>query len=244
MNVFSLAANLDWPLHQLDVKNASLNGDLKEEVYMEVPQGLWDLENVNKVCKLQKSLYGLKQSTWAWFERITRAIKGFGYKHCQADHTLFVKHCGSKITILIVYVDDIVLIGNDPKEIAQLKGKLATEFEVKDLESMKYFLGMEIAQSSKGISVSQRKYTLDLVKETGMLGTKLADTPMELNCKLEVKTDVKSVNKGRYQKLVGKFIYLSHTRLDISFAVGVVSQFASNPKKEHIEAMYRILRYL
>ena len=211
---------------------------------MEVPLGLRNAENEGKVCKLHKSLYGLKQSPRAWFERFTRAMKGFGYKQCLADHTLFVKHSDHKLTILIVYVDDIVVTGNNPEEIVKLKKDLAQEFEVKDLGPLRYFLGLEFARTSEGISVSQRKYTLDLLKETGMLGARPAETPMEMNCKLEIKPEGKSVNKERYQRLVGKLIYLSHTRPDISYAVGVVSQFASNPQKEHMEAIDRILRYL
>ena len=90
--LLSLAANLDWSLHQLDVKNAFLNGDLEEEVYMDIPAGLETTSNFNKVCRLRKSLYGLKQSPRAWFERFTTVVKGYGFVQCQSDHTLFVKH--------------------------------------------------------------------------------------------------------------------------------------------------------
>ncbi|KAK4270798.1 hypothetical protein QN277_019568 [Acacia crassicarpa] len=242
--LLSLVANLEWPLHQMDVKNAFLNGDLEEEVYMEVPLGLRSSDNSSKVCKLYKSLYGLKQSPRAWFGRFTRAIKSWGYKQCQADDTLFIKDRDGRRTILIVYVDDIVLTGDDEEEITMLKKNLALEFEIKDLGSLRYFLGMEVARTQKGISVSQRKYTMDLLQETGMLGARPAHTPMELNQKLTIRPNATAVNQERYQKLVGKLIYLSHTRPDICFPVSVVSQFSSNPQKEHMTAVYRILRYL
>ena len=103
---------------------------------------------------------------------------------------------------------------------------------------------MEVARSHKGITVCQRKYTLDLLKETGMLGARPANTPMELNQKLTIKPNGKEVNKERYQRLVGKLIYLSHTRPDISYPVSVVSQFSCSPQEEHMIAVYRILRYL
>ena len=103
---------------------------------------------------------------------------------------------------------------------------------------------MEVARSSKGIFVSQRKYTLDLLKETGMLGCKPSNTPMDPFNKIGSKEDMVAVDKGRYQRLVGRLIYLSHTRPDISFAVSMVSQFMNNPTEEHQEAIYRILRYL
>ncbi|RVW49080.1 Retrovirus-related Pol polyprotein from transposon TNT 1-94 [Vitis vinifera] len=112
--LLSLAVNQDWCLQQLDIKNAFLNGDLEEEVYMEIPPGFEESMAKNQVCKLQKSLYGLKQSPRAWFDRFTKAVLKLGYKQGQADHTLFVKksHAG-KLAILIVYVDDIILSGND-----------------------------------------------------------------------------------------------------------------------------------
>ncbi|KAH9769755.1 reverse transcriptase Ty1/copia-type domain-containing protein [Citrus sinensis] len=127
---------------------------------------------------------------------------------------------------------------------SRLKQCLAKEFEIKDLGQLIYFLGMEIVRSKEGIVVSQRKYTLDLLKETGMSGCKPADTPIEANVKLgEVKGGV-HVNAGRYQRLVGKLIYLSHTRPDIAFAVSMVSQFMHSNCEEHFEAVFRILRYL
>ncbi|RVW64704.1 Retrovirus-related Pol polyprotein from transposon RE1 [Vitis vinifera] len=170
--LLSLAVNSNWPLHQLDVKNVFLNGDLEEEAFMSPPPGFEESFGVGKVCKLKKSLYGLKQSPRAWFEC-------FGKK---------------------------------------LKGKLAEEFEIKDLGALKYFLGMEFARSKEGIFVNQRKYVLDLLDETSMLGCKPAETPIEPNVKLQ-PTKTKNVkDQNRYQRLVGRLIYLSHTRPDIAFS--------------------------
>jgi hypothetical protein len=242
--LLSIAANLGWPLQQFDVKNAFLHGDL-EEVYMEIPPGLEDSSSVGKVCKLKKALYGLKQSPRAWFERFSRAMQRFGYKQSQADHTLFIKHTTQeKVTALIVYVDDIVLTGNDDREIQNLRHDLANEFEIKDLGSLKYFLGIEVARSKHGIFISQRKYILDLLKETGMLGCKATDNPVEVNVKLGEDSESPLVDKGRYQQLVGRLIYLSHTRPNIAYAASVVSQFMHSPRESHMEAVYRILRYL
>ncbi|KAH9696724.1 reverse transcriptase Ty1/copia-type domain-containing protein [Citrus sinensis] len=241
--LLSLAVNLDWYLYQLDIKNTFLNGDLEEEVFMEVPQGL-DLNLTgNKVCKLKKSLYGLKQSPRAWFDRFAKAVVRLGYTQCQADHTLFLRTSqAEKISLLIVYVDDIILSRNDEEELQKLKKQLAQEFEVKDLGNLKYFLGMEVARSKKGIVVSQRKYTLDLLKETGMIGCKPVNTPMDPYKKLGSVENSVPVNRGRYQRLVGRLIYLSHTRPDIGFAVSAVSQFMHNPTEEHMDAVFRILK--
>ncbi|RVW26375.1 Retrovirus-related Pol polyprotein from transposon TNT 1-94 [Vitis vinifera] len=153
--LLSLAANLDWSLHQLDVKNAFLNGDLEEEVYMDIPAGLETTSNFNKVYRLRKSLYGLKQSPRAWFERFTKVVKGYGSVQCQSDHTLFVKHFPEgKLAIIIVYVDDIILTGDHEEKIDLLKKLLTKEFEIKDLGNLKYFLGMEIARSKKYSSLT------------------------------------------------------------------------------------------
>ncbi|XP_062104247.1 uncharacterized mitochondrial protein AtMg00810-like [Humulus lupulus] len=147
------------------------------------------------------------------------------------------------MSVLIVYVDDIIVTGNHIEEMSMIKERLAKEFEVKDLGALRYFLGMEFARSKRGISVSQRKYTLDLLKEPGMLGSKPNKTPIELGDKRRM-FEGSPVDKGRYQQLAGKLIYLSHTRPDIAFMVSLVSQYMHNPCQGHLNVVYRIMRYL
>jgi hypothetical protein len=151
----SCAANFLWKLHQLDVKNAFLHGDLHEEVYMEIPPGFGTRETTGKVCRLKTSLYGLKQSPRAWFDRIKRVVCGMGYGQYNGDHTVFYRHSNRKITILVVFVDDIIITRYDQEEIKRLKECLSKEFEVKDLGNLKYFLGVEVARTEKGISLCQ-----------------------------------------------------------------------------------------
>ncbi|XP_074556441.1 uncharacterized protein LOC141812295 [Curcuma longa] len=243
--LLSLAVNSDWPLHQLDVRNAFLNGDLEEEVFMSLPPGFEKGLDSKKVCKLNKALYGLKQSPRAWFERFGKTVISYGFLQSQADHTIFYKHSEKgKVAILIVYVDDIILTGDDETELAVLKKNLAKEFQIKDLGVLKYFLGMEFARSKEGIFVNQRKYILDLLGETGLLGCKMVETPIEANLKLQAAKAEEVKDRELYQRLVGKLIYLSHTRPDIAFAVSMVSQFMHSPGEKHFEAVYRILRYL
>jgi hypothetical protein len=241
--LISCAANFGWPLHQLDVKNAFLHGDLQEEVYMEVPPGLASFGTKGKVCRLKKSLYGLKQSPRAWFDRFRRAICDIGYAQCNCDHTVFYKHSSCKITILAVYVDDIIITGDDDEEILELKKCLSKTFEVKDLGQLKYFLGIEVARSEKGIVLSQRKYTLDLLRETGMIGCRAAATPIDQNDKITAQSG-ELVDRDKYQRLVGRLLYLCHTRPDIAYAVSIVSRYMHEPRSAHMDAVQRILRYL
>ncbi|GJT04421.1 putative RNA-directed DNA polymerase [Tanacetum coccineum] len=242
--LISIAANKGWPLHQFDVKNAFLHGELKEEIYMEAPRGFTDSFGEREVCLLKKSLYGLKQSPRAWFGRFTLAMKHYGFKQSNSDHTLFLKQRGNLITCLIIYVDDMIITGNDKEEITKLKKNLFTEFEMKDLGRLKYFLGIEVLRSKQGIFMYQKKYVLDLLAEIGMVDCKPADTPMIVNQKLYMEKKARLADKGRYQRMVGKLIYLSHTRPDIAHAVGVVSKFMHQPQKAHMKAVLRIIRYL
>jgi hypothetical protein len=162
------------------------------------------------------------------------------YKQCNGDHTVFYHHCGDHITILAVYVDDMIITGNDCLEITRLKRNLSKEFEVKDLGQLRYFLGIEIARSPRGIVISQRKYVLDLLSETGRLGCRPVSTPIDQNHKLCAESG-DPVNRERYQRLVGRLIYLCHTRPDITYAVSMVSRYMHDPRSGHMEAMYRYL---
>ena len=242
--LFSIAANKEWPLHQFDVTNAFLHGELTKPIYREAPPGFGGDFKGHEVCKLKKTLYGLKQSPRAWFGRFTEVMKKYGYRQSNSDHTLFHKKREGKITCLIIYVDDMILTGDDEEEIILLKKNLFTEFEMKDLGLLRYFLGIEVLRSKKGIFINQRKYVLDLLAETGMLDCKPVETPMMQNHSLQQIEGSKLTNQTRYQRLVGKLIYLSHTRPDIAYAAGIVSQFMHKPQTDHWEAVLRIVRYL
>ncbi|KAL0410895.1 UNVERIFIED_CONTAM: Retrovirus-related Pol polyprotein from transposon RE1 [Sesamum latifolium] len=169
-----------------------------KEVYMDPPPGFDENFSGNKVCRLKKALYGLKQSPRAWFGRFTKVMLAMGCTQSQGDHTLFVKHSAiGEVTILLVYVDDIIVTGNDPTERDSLRKCLAKEFEIKELGKLKYFLGIEVAYSKHGIFLSQRKYVLDLLKETGTLGCKAASTPIEPNHKMVGDQDDTMATLGR-----------------------------------------------
>lgn len=131
--LLSLAVNLDWLLHQFNVKNVFFHGDFKEEIYIDVPLGYMTYSDAKIVCKLQRTLYGLKLYPRAWFKRLSLAIRKYCFQQNNIDHTLFLKHQRGKITTWIIYVDHMIIIGDDPKEMARLQRQLATEFEIKSL---------------------------------------------------------------------------------------------------------------
>ena len=201
---------------------------------MEIPPGFGSTKGGYKVCRLKKALYGLQQSPRAWFGRLTQAMISMGYRQSQGDHTMFTKHSHEgKLTLLLVYVDDMIVTGDDEHDKQMLKEKLAAQFEMKDLGKLKYFLEIDVAYSKKGIFISQRKYVIDLLKETGMINCKTTGVPIEQNHRIGSHEGSSTVNKGQYLRL-GKLIYLAHTRPDIAYAVSVVSQFMHDPRERHI----------
>ena len=190
---------------------------------MEAPPRFTSEFSENEGCRLKKALYGLKQSPRAWLGRFTSAMLKFGYRQSNSDHTLFLRRRGRKITWLIIYVDDMIITGDDKKEIESLKNKLFREFEMKNPGRLKYFLGIEVLRSNRGIFISQRKYVLDLLAKTGMLDCKPIEKPTMINHGLQMLEGGELADRMQYQRLVGKLFYLAHTRPDIAYAVGVVS---------------------
>ena len=236
-----------WDLSQFDVKNAFLHGELEEDVFMAPPPGYQLHENSSYVCHLKKSLYGLKQSPRAWFENFSSTLISARYSQSEGDHTLFFKHGqDSKLAILIVYVDDIIVTGDDVKENGNLKRHLTSNFDIKSLGQLTYFLGIEVAYSRAGVVLSQHKYILDLLKDIGKLDCKPVSTPVDANVKLQAKQSDKDdpINKTSFQRLIGRLLYLNHSRPDISFDVNSLSQYMSNPRQSHQTAANRILSYL
>ncbi|KAL0641854.1 hypothetical protein Bca4012_102653 [Brassica carinata] len=246
--VLSLAVNLEWDLWQMDVKNAFLQGELEDEVYMHPPPGLEHLVKNGNVLRLRKAIYGLKQSPRAWYNKLSTTLNGRGFRKSELDHTLFTLTTSSGIVVLLVYVDDIIITGSDKEGIKATKEYLKASFEIKDLGEMKYFLGIEICRSKEGLFMSQRKYVIDLLKGADAYGGKTAKMPMEDGYKVpregEIEDSKPFHDPKLYRKLVGKLIYLTITRPDVCFAVNQVSQHMQVPKEHHWRMVERILMYL
>ena len=173
-----LAATYNWDLHQLDIKNVFLHGDLQEEVYMEQPPRFVTQGEIGRVCYLRKSLYGLEQSPRAWFGKFSQAVEEFGMHKSKFDHSVFYRNSCSGIILFLMYVDDIVITRSDSKGISSLKSFHQSQFRTKDLRMLRYFLGIEVMRSKYEIFLSQGKYVLDLLSKTGKLGIKPCSSPM------------------------------------------------------------------
>ncbi|CAH9100668.1 unnamed protein product [Cuscuta europaea] len=241
--ILAVAASSHWELHQMDVDNAFLHGDLREEVYMHLPPG-YSTSSSGKVCRLLRSLYGLRQAPRCWFSRLTTCLRNYGFTQSHADYSLFTIRKDNKILCVLIYVVDLLITGNDRSMIDQFKLYLGTTFPVKDLGVMKYFLGIEVARNSTGIFMCQRKYVLDILAETGLSECKPVTFPMVQNHRLQSDTGPFFSDPERYRRLVGKLIYLTLTRPDICYSVHILSQFMQSPRLAHWEGVLRVLKYL
>ena len=242
--LLALAAHKHWFLHQLDINNAFLHGDLVEEVYMMVPEGYDNPHNL--VCRLVKSIYGLKQASRQWNAKLQGELQLRGYIQSKNDYSLFIKKNNLLTTIIAVYVDDIILTGDDKEEIQNLKIHLHDTFSIKDLGQLSFFLGIEIGYLETGISMSQRKFTKELLKEARIeIGShKSVVTPLPINLKLTAEGGDEYSDPSIYRSLVGKLNFLTHTRPDLSFTVQHLSQFLQCPRVPHYQALLHTLNYV
>ncbi|KAL9259036.1 Retrovirus-related Pol polyprotein from transposon RE1-like protein [Drosera capensis] len=226
-SLLAVAAVRKWDLFQMDVKNAFLNGDLSEDVYMKPPPG-YD-HPTNKVCRLRKALYALKQAPRAWYGKFHSTLGQLGFTTSSYDSALFIKKSSAGIILLLLYVDDMIITGDNIYGIQKIKEFLSTKFEMKDLGMVSYFLGLEVSKSSTGYYLSQTKYASDLISRAGITDAKTAHTSLETNVKLRPTDGQLLKDPTRYRQLVGSLIYLTVTRLDISYVVhlSVVSRSSS-----------------
>ena len=214
-------------------------------MYIEQPPGFQSSQHPsNYVCKLQKSLYGLKQAPRAWNDRFTSFLPALGFKSSQADPSLFVQHSNQGIVVLLLYVDDAILTESSSQLIFQVIKELTTEFEMKDLGNLYYFLGSQISHTDEGLFVSQSKYINELVDKMDLQDCKPCATPC-LPYHILLKNDGKPYHSpDQYRSVVGALQYLTFTRSDIAFYVNQACQFMHNPIESHVIAVKRILRYL
>ncbi|KAL8139110.1 hypothetical protein V2J09_005111, partial [Rumex salicifolius] len=226
--VLSLAITNGWCLRQVDVNNAFLNGDLTETVFMDQPQGFIAPDRPTHVCRLRKALYGLKQAPRAWFHKLTGALVLHGFKACISDPSLFIKKNGSHVVYVLIYVDDLIIIGSHPTFIDEFVQLLNREFSLKDLGSLHYFLGIEVTRSDSSVQLSQQKYICDILERSKMSGARPISSPVEPGSRLIASGDPLP-DPTLYRSVVGALQYVTITRPEISYAVNRVCQFMHRP---------------
>ena len=251
--ILAIVAQMNLELFQMDVKTAFLNGELDEEIYMDQPVGFVSKGQERKVCRLKRSIYGLKQSSRQWNFRFHHAITSVGFEMIEEDHCVYLKRSKKSVLILSLYVDDILLAGNDLNSIVATKEWLSSTFEMKDMGEANYVLGVKIVRdrSKKLLCLSQETYIKKILERFRMHNSKPIDTPMEKGGTLSLddspRTDEEKnqMSKVPYAQAIGSLMYaMLCTRPDICYAVGIVSRYQSNPGHKHWQAVKRIFRYL
>jgi hypothetical protein len=241
--IIALAAKMKWKMHQMDVKTTFLNGVIEEEVYIEKPQGFEVEDRKSHVCRLKKALYELKQAPRAWYGRIHNFLTSLGFTKSKADSNLYFNVMNDEPVILLLYVDDLFLTGEE-KLITECKKRLASEFEMKYLDLMHYLLGLEVWQSLERIFLNQGKYTVKILKRFDMLECKSMNTPMEAKLKMLVDSSSELIDATLYRQIIGSLMYLTNTRPDICFSVNTLSQFLVEPRHVHLVVAKHVMRYL
>ena len=244
----SVVSSLDLELEQMDLVTAFLNGDLHEDVYISVPEGLNSDSNKNKACKLRKSLYGLKQSPRQWYAKIHDfLVTKLSFKSSQNDPCFCVRHTGSGTLIIALNVDDLLIAGNSKSEIANIERELPRRFETKDLGPARVILRIEIKRNRNEMQlfISPSVCTKEILERFGMSDSKSLATPMDKSYHESVNLETSSAGDIPYLQAIGSLMYIMiATRPDIAYAFGKLSQHAENPNKLFWIAVKRVLRYI
>lgn len=250
--LFAMAVKHDLEIHQMDAITAFLQGDLEETIYMVQPECF--VHNNTKVCRLKKSIYGLKQASRIWNQQLDTQLKKFGMTQSAIDSCIYYNvPKNDSIIIVAVYVDDIIIFSNDKNMTAKLKSNLLSRFHMKDIGEAKFVLGMQIErnQSDGKICLSQAQYIQRILKKFNMEDCNAVATPLDCKQVLSNEMSPKSEDDRNkmenipYQELIGSLLYAAQvTRPDICYAVNKLSQFNQNPGMAHWNAAKRVLRYL
>ena len=252
--LLSLVAQLNMELEQLDVKTAFLHGDLEETIYMAQPEGFKEAGKEDLVCKLKKSLYGLKQSPRQWYKRFDTFMLQIGYTRGEYDCCVYSRlFDDGHMIILVLYVDDMLIACRDMSKIKELKRMLNSEFDMKDLGAAKRILGMEIRRERDNgrLYLSQGKYISKVLEKFNMVNAKPVSTPLASHFNLSAKqcptteAEAEAMSKIPYANAVGCLMYaMVCTRPDLAQAMSVVSKYMANPGSVHWQAVKWMLRYL
>lgn len=242
--VLSVATTRAWPLHQLDVKNAFLHGNLDEVVYMHQPPGFVDKSKPDHVCLLKRSIYGLKQAPCIWYNHFAQYARKIGFRQSTSDTSLFILRQGKDIAYLLLYVDDIVLTASATSLLKHIINSLSSEFNMTDMGELHHFLGIAVSRDSTGLFLQQQNYAADILHGANMTNCNPCNTRVDTKSKLAAEAGKPVADPTLYRSLAGALQYLTFTRPDISFAVQQICLFMHDPREPHLHALKRILRYV
>jgi hypothetical protein len=217
----------------MNVKNAFLNGDIHEEVYVRQPPGFESPKYPNRVYKLSKTLYGLKQAPWAWYARLKTFLLEHGYVMGSVDKTLFTLNHDTAFLLVQVYEDDIIFGGSSYTLVSRFQEMMESEFQISLMGELTFFLGIQVKQTKQGTFVHQAKYTKDLMKKFNMMELKPVSTPMSFAASLGSDEDDEAVDQREYRSMIGSLLYLTATWPDIQFTVGLCARFQASPRSSH-----------
>ncbi|XP_031499295.1 uncharacterized mitochondrial protein AtMg00810-like [Nymphaea colorata] len=243
--ILSVALMNGWPLKQIDVKNAFLNGYLTETVFIEKPQGFQDARFPHHVYKWNRALYGPKQAPRAWYDRFAQFLFSHNFQASSADPSLFVRLQQSTVTIRPLYVDDIILTGSSPTFLASFQNEVSRTFAMTDLGDLHYFLGIQVQHTTSSLFLNQQRYIMDILERAQMQSCRSTVTPIVTNVYSNSTVEEEAYpNATLYRSLVGALQYLTFIRPNITYAVNYVSQFMHVPSLRHFQLLKRILRYI
>ncbi|GJX64392.1 retrovirus-related pol polyprotein from transposon TNT 1-94 [Tanacetum coccineum] len=237
-------AHKSFPIYQMDVKTAFLNGPLKEEVYVAQPKGFVDPDHPEKVYLLRKDLYGLKQAPRAWYDELSNFLMSKGFSKGTIDPTLFKIKYGEDILLVQIYVDDIIFGSTNPKYSKRFEKLMHSRFEMSLMGEMKFFLGLQIHQSPKGIFINQAKYALEILKKHNMDNCHSIGTPLATKPNLDVDLSGEPVDQSDYRSKIGSLMYLTSSRPDLVQAVCYCARYQARPTQKHLKEVKRIFKYL
>ena len=239
--LLAISANRKWRPRQLDIKTAFLYGILKEEVYMQLPEGC---RGDGHVALLKRSIYGLKQSPREWYFRLKTFLEPHGFVASDFDPCVWIHESGD--LILAVYVDDVTAFGEDSDLMTKAIQLLKSEFKVNDMGDLHWLLGLQIEFTETAITLSQAAYADKILARFGMESCNPVSSPMDVNCHLQARTDDEpKADATSYQQMIGSLMYLvTGTRPDLAYTVTHLSQYNANPSVAHLQAAKRVLRYV
>lgn len=251
--VLALAAIEDMEIHSMDVSSAFLNGDLDEEIYMHQPEGFSAPGQEHLVCRLKKALYGLKQSPRQWYQKLNDTFNDMGFTCCTSDHSVWVWAKDGIKVIIPVYVDDLTIACKHTPTLIRVKEQLASRFQMRDLGPISYILGIEVIRDcpNRRLYLSQRKYIQDVLARFNMSSARSVTTPLNRGAPMtlddcpQTQDDMDYMATVPYLSAVGSLMYLAiGTCPDLSYAVGALSCFNSNPGKAHWQQVQHVFKYL